>query len=185
MERSEGQTIGQPTSCARLAKSGYVFLEYPRHTSTPKSPATYSGTSTRRRPEIRAWNVEPFTTHVSGRVGKNRSGTTKSKGREENVVVVSNRHGTLFIGHYEELWHAVNAVSSGNRTIIAAYAVQKVSDFDRAIQGRYTFEQAHDLWRHRVAAVKWIASAQPDKKERAGVRKEHTSAWKASDATRR
>jgi len=118
---------------------------------------------------------------VAGRVGKNRSENTKSKGREEDVVVVPNQHGTLFIGHYERLWHAVNAVTDGNRTIIAAYAGQKVADFDRAIRGRYTFEQALELRRYRVNAVKWMALSEPDLKKREIVRNGHTSAWKARD----
>ena len=121
---------------------------------------------------------------VSGRDGKNRSGFTKSLGREEDVVIVPNQHGTLFIGHYEQLWHAVNKVETGNRTILAAYAVQKVTDFATAIEGRYTFQEAEDLRYHRCAVVTWIKQTHPgriNKTMRESIRKPLTEEWKAID----
>ena len=117
----------------------------------------------------------------AGRVGRNRSATTTSRGREDDVVVVPNEHGTLFIGHYES---SVNAVTGGNRTIVAAYATNAVKNFDDAIRGRYSFEQADELRRHRVAAVKRIAAAYPrDKATRGRIRGHFTAEWRASDSS--
>ena len=119
---------------------------------------------------------------LAGRLGKNRSPNTKSQGREEDVVVVPNEHGTLFIGHYESVWHSVDSVTDGDRTIVAAYATKAVQTFDRAAiqSGRYTFEQAMALQAYRVDQVKALRVEQ-DKVVRGAQRKALTDMWRQQD----
>ena len=124
---------------------------------------------------------------VNGRTGKARSEHTTSRGSEAEVVVVPNEHGTLFIGHYERIWHAVDAVTDGHRTIIAAYATNAVKKFDDAVlqSGRFTLAQAVQLKERRVAVVKALAAANPgpeNKAVRASKRKPLVAAWAAEDS---
>ncbi len=124
---------------------------------------------------------------VNGRTGKARSEHTASRGSEAEVVVVPNEHGTLFIGHYERLWHAVDAVTDGHRTILAAYATTAVKKFDDAVlqSGRFTLAQAVQLKERRVAAVKALAAANPgpeNKAVRASKRRPLVAAWAAEDS---
>jgi hypothetical protein len=124
---------------------------------------------------------------VNGRTGKARSEHTASRGSEAEVVVVPNEHGTLFIGHYERLWHVVDAVTGGHRTILAAYATGAVKKFDDAVLqcGRFTLAQAVQLKERRVAVVKALAAANPgpeNKAVRASKRKPLVAAWAAEDS---
>ena len=100
---------------------------------------------------------------------------------------MSSPTSTLFIGHYERIWHAVDAVTGGHRTIIAAYATNAVKKFDDAVikSGRFTLAQAVQLKERRVAVVKALAAANPgpeNKAVRASKRKPRVAAWAAEDS---
>ena len=100
-------------------------------------------------------------------------GESKSLGLESDVIVVPNKHGTLFIGSYKSIWHSVQEVTSGTRTIIAAYAREDVAVFDRTIRNIYTPKEAIAMKDERVK----ILRATPDKCDKAALK----AAWKSCD----
>ena len=93
---------------------------------------------------------------------------TKSLGNEEDVLIVPNHHGTLYIGSYKSIWHMVNKVTKGQRTIIAAYAREDVKVFDRAIQQHYSPEDAVALLNKRVKSLRNISKEHAAEHKAAG-----------------
>ena len=118
-----------------------------------------------------------------GRSGSMRTHNTKSNGSEDDVIIVPNQHGTLFVGKYESVWHSVNAVTKGNRTIIAAYASQTIKRFDDVVikSGKYTFAEANDLKERRKVLIKGLVPKFKDLTERAHHRKVLTDSFVVAD----
>ena len=100
---------------------------------------------------------------LAGRKGTKKDvkeGTTRSLGKEQDHLAIQTKHGTVFVGRYDSIWHKVRRVTKGNRTIIAAYGDNGVAEFSDAIkESEYTIEYALRLKSDRVAALRKITEA--------------------------
>ena len=84
----------------------------------------------------------------------------------KDIIKIPNEHGMMFIGRYDQVWHAVDEVTSGERVLIAAYASQSIGDFvEKISQNGMSFLDATEEGERRAQEKK-----DDDKKRKAKYR---------------
>ena len=53
-----------------------------------------------------------------------------------NLIIIPNRHGTIFVGKNSKVIHRVFSVLSGNRTIIAFWARSSIAEYSKHVLDR-------------------------------------------------